>query len=190
MHDSRTVSIFLASLALAMCSNICVAQTTIYESSDRAGPVFSDQPSFNDSANPTAKKIRIEPMNGWQDAPATGAPANPAAAASYSSLAIVEPANEGTIHTNTGDFDLIVSSAPGLRNGDRIRVKLDGNLLNGSYNSVSIPVTADDWQAAAKPDDVKHTVQAAIVAPDGTPLIESAPVTFYAHRAVVRRQQR
>ena len=44
-------------LLLALCSALAAAQTTIYESQDKAGPVFSDQPS------PGAKELSLPPPN-------------------------------------------------------------------------------------------------------------------------------
>jgi hypothetical protein len=80
-----------------------------------------------------------------------------------------------------------VKISPALRaaKGDRIRMKLDGNLLASSYRAGRISLAATDWQAAA--DNVEHTLQAAIVDNTGAVLIESAPVQFFAHRATVRR---
>jgi len=172
-------------LAAAWCAT-CAAQGTVYESKDKAGPVFSDQPS------PGAKPVDLPPPNvvGPQRTP-KAQPAPVAAAPKYSSLAIASPADEGTIHTNTGEFDLRVRSVPALRAkaGDRYRVTLDGNPLAKAYGSSKIRISEADWQAAAG-SDTKHMLQVAVVGPAGATLIQSAPISFYAHRATVRKQQR
>lgn len=165
-----------------------LAAQTVYESRDKAGPVFSDQPS------PGAKPVTIEPTN---VIPATPAPppasapsATAAPATAYRSLVIAEPSNTGTLHSNTGAFEVRLRSSPGLRSsaGDRVRLTLDGNVLAGSYNTSRIRVTESDWQSAAS-GNVDHTLQAAIVDKSGQVLIESPPVVFYVHRATVGGRQ-
>ena len=122
--------VLLATL-LALCSTLATAQGTVYESKDRAGPVFSDAPSSG------AKSLELPPLSVIQEpqAPPQPPPAQTVAPAPYSGLTIVAPANEGTIHTNTGAFDLHVQIQPALRisDGDAIIVKLDGNRLGDPY---------------------------------------------------------
>jgi hypothetical protein len=174
----------IALLAAAWCAP-CAAQGTVYESKDKAGPVFSDQPSKG------AKPVELAPPN-VIETPRTPAarPAPAAAAPKYSSLAIASLANEDTVHTNTGDFDLRVRSVPALRAaaGDRYRVTIDGNPLPTTYASTKLRISAADWQAAAGGDE-KHTLRVAIVGPSGAISIESAPVSFYARRATVRKEE-
>ena len=178
MKSRLTVAILLA----LWCA-LAGAQGTVYESQGKDGPVFSDTPS------PGAKPVYVPPPNLMQGV--TPQPPAPAAAALsyYTGLAITVPANEGTIHSNTGSFDVRMQIAPALRSsaGDRLRIKLDGNLLTSRYHSARLHVTSADWNAAANPDDVAHTLQAAIVDRNGKVLLESAAVSFYAHRATVRR---
>lgn len=145
--------------------------------------MFSDQPS------PGARPIDLPPPNVIQvprTAPEQAAPAVPTPPP-YSSLLISSPQNEGTIHTNTGAFEVSVLAAPGLRTaaGDRIRVKLDGNLLAASYGSTDFQLTETDWQEVATAS-TEHTLQVAIVDRTGAVLVESAPINFYAHRAFRR----
>lgn len=171
-------------ILLATWSALAAAQGTIYESKDKAGPVFSDQPS------PGAKPIDLPPPNLMQGLPPPTPTPAAAPAPYYTAIAIAVPADGDTIHTNTGTSDIRARIAPALRaaKGDRIRVKLDGNLLASSYRSARISLTAADWQAAA--ENVEHTLQAAIVDSSGDVLLESAPVKFFAHRATVRRSVR
>lgn len=163
---------------------------TVYESRDKSGtPTFSDQPS------PGARPVTVGPANvvpstappAQASAPAS-APAAPAPA--YRTLTIVDPPNDGTVHSNTGAFEVQVRSSPGLRSGagDRVRLVLDGNLLPGRFDSTRIRLTESDWQSAAGGGGVQHTLQAAIVDKSGQLLIESAPVVFYVQRATVGRR--
>jgi hypothetical protein len=184
MATRATIGFCAALLAAAWCAP--GAGQTVYESKDKAGPVFSDQ------ASKGAKPVELAPPNvvGPQRTPKAG-PAPAAPAPKYTSLAIASLANEDTVHTNTGQFDFRVRSAPALRSaaGDRIRVTLDGNRVAKTFSSATVRISAADWQAAAG-GDAKHTLQVAIVGPTGATLIESAPVSFYAHRATVREGRR
>jgi hypothetical protein len=169
----------LAGLLSTGWGTLAVAQTPVYESKDKAGPVFSNQPS------PGAKQIELPPPNVIQmPSPVPQQRAEVAAAPTYRSLVISSPPNQGAIHSNTGVFDVSVRVSPSLRTnaGDRFRLKLDGHLLPGSYRSSTLTLTEADWQAAAR-NDAEHTLQAAIVDKAGAMVIESEPVRFYVHRA-------
>jgi hypothetical protein len=175
--------IFLATL-LALCSTLAMAQAAVYESKDKAGPVFSDAPT------PGAEPVALPPLS---VIPEPQTPPQPpqtqaVAPAPYSQLVIVTPANEGTIHTNTGAFDMRVQIQPSLRirNGDAIIVRLDGNQLARGYHGTAIHIKAADWARAATAESIEHSLQVAITDRTGAVLIESAPVRFYAHRAVRR----
>jgi hypothetical protein len=180
--------LFIAALLSTSCS-LAAAQGTVYESKDKAGPVFSGQPSYTDQPS-AAKPIVVPPPNlsqGIAPAQQPAAPAQP-----YTTITIATPANGDTIHTNTGAFAVRVKMSPALRTtrGDRIKVKLDGNLLAPTYKSAKPGVTAADWQAAAKSDNVEHTLQAAVIDRSGAVLAESAPVSFYVHRATRKMEHR
>jgi hypothetical protein len=165
-----------------MGSTLAAAQSTVYESKDKAGPVFSDQPSTG------AKQIELGPPSVIQTTPVPQQATPAATAPYYTALAISSPENEGTIHSNTGAFDVRLQLQPALRSarGDRIIVRLDGRPLKRRFSSVNFGVTEADWQSAAA-DNVEHTLQAVVVDKGGALLIESAPVKFYAHRAVRAR---
>jgi len=170
----------LVAILLAIGPTLAVAQSPVYESKDKAGPVFSDQPS------PGAKPIELGPPSVIQTTPAPRQPAPAAGAAPYyTALAISSPENGGTIHSNTGAFDVSVQLQPALRTsrGDRIEARLDGRALARRFSSARFGVTEADWQKSASPDNVEHTLQVVILDKTGAVLIESAPVKFFAHRA-------
>ena len=177
----------LVAIPLAIGCTLAAAQSTVYESQDKAGPVFSDQPSSGaKSINlPPPNVIQTDPVRPQQPAPAAPAPY-------YTALAISSPENGGTIHSNTGAFDVGVRLEPALRTsrGDRITAKLDGRMLTRSFGSAKLGITDADWQAAASSGDGEHTLQLAIVDKTGAVLIESAPVKFFARRATVHREAR
>lgn len=149
---------------------------TVYESKDKAGPVFSDRPS------PGAVPVELAPPNVVSTPAAKPAPAAPAAAASapaYRRLVIVRPAEQDMVHSNNGAFDVRATLSPALRPGDRVRVLIDGNLLPTTYRSTSLHISENNWRSSAVGDSGEHTLQLAVVGSDGTPWIESAPVRFY-----------
>ena len=170
-------------LALALCCVAATAQTTIYESKDKDGPVFSDQPS------PGAKELTLPPPNLVPGTAPLPQQAPQPALPVYRLLNILSPEDKGTVHTNTGAFEVRVQTAPDLRPDDRIRVKLDGRAIGRSFRSTTISLTEADWQAAASNTSVEHTLQAAVLDKDGKLLIESAPVVFYAHRTTANRRR-
>lgn len=177
---------WLAAMLVAIWPVLATAQETVYESKDKAGPVFSDQPS------PGGKAVDLPPPNVSTSPPTPQQQAAPAAAAPpYQSLSIVSPADQDTIHTNTGQFDVEVQVVPALRKGDGdvIHVMLDGTPLPETFASASFQVSESDWAAAANPDKVQHTLQVAVLDRSGAMLIQSAPVSFFAHRAS-RRERR
>jgi hypothetical protein len=173
----------LAALLAAGCT-LAAAQTPIYESKDKSGPVFSDKPASG------ATQVDLPPPNVIQTPKLPPPSAKPAAAAPppYRSLQITSLPDQGTIHTNTGAFELPFQLVPPLRRnaGDRVALVLDGRLVNRKFTWSPLHVTAADWGSAAGGDDV-HTLQLAVVDPNGTLLIESATVQFYARRATVGR---
>ena len=135
-------------------------------------------------------EVRLPPPNVIDTAAPQAQPApQQEGSTGYSQLAIVFPADQGTLHTNTGAFDLKVALQPALNAGDSFVVTLDGTPLAGRYTSGDIAVSEQDFQSAAS-DNVQHQLQVAVIDPGGNVLIAAAPVSFYVHRATVRQQAR
>ena len=175
----------LLPIALGALWSAAAAQAQIYESKDKSGaPVFSDTPS------PGSKDVTL-PAPNISDAPMPSvqrqAPATPA----YSELSIVSPSLGGTLHTNTGEFDVKVNLSPALNSnrGDRFVVKLDGTTLPGRYTSPTIEVTSQDFAAAAT-ENVQHQLDVSVVDKNGKILIAASPLTFYIQGAGVHRRSR
>jgi hypothetical protein len=175
---------WMIAAALAACATAPMAQT-VYESKDKAGPVFSDKPSLG------AKPVQLEPPNVVSPPVATPAPAQPAASApAYRRLQITRPAPLDSIHSNDGSFGIAAQLSPPLRPDDRVRVLIDGNLVPTVFRSTSPRITTNDWQSAALGDRGEHSLQLAVVDANGMPLIESPVVSFYLHRAAVGGKRR
>jgi len=154
------------------------AAQPVYESRDRAGPVFSDMPA------PGAREVHLPPANVMDSPAATPLPASPPAAAAYANLQITQPEDGGTVHSNTGQFSVALALEPPLRpeQGDALVVRLDGTVLPHRRSTLQFDVTVDEWQMAAR-DQVEHTLEVAVVDRAGKPLLVAAPVRFYVHRA-------
>lgn len=154
------------------------AAQPVYESHDRAGPVFSDMPT------PDAREVDLPPVNVMDSPAAPTLPPSPPAAATYTGLQITQPEEGGTVHSNTGQFSVALILEPPLKieRGDVIAVRLDGTLLPERRTSLQFDVTADEWQMAAR-DQVEHALEVAVVDRSGQELLVAAPVRFYVHRA-------
>ena len=169
---------------LTVLCGTALADEQIYESKEKSGvPEFSGQPTPGSEpvTLPAPNVIdttqpQVQPQAAQQDR-STG----------YSQLTILFPTQQGTLHTNTGAFDVKVAVQPALKTGDAFRVTLDGTALAGRYRSTDIPITSEDFEGAAA-DNVGHQLEVTVVDASGNALIAADPVSFYVHRATVRRR--
>jgi hypothetical protein len=168
-------------VALLTASSAASLAQTVFETRDKAGPVFSDKPS------PGAVAVDVTPQNVVSPPQVAPPPPPPAASAApaYRRLVITRPADQDMVHSNTGAFGISASLSPPLRPNDRVRVLLDGNLVPTVFRSTSVRLTEADWQSAALGTGGEHTLQLAVVDADGRPWIQSDPVRFYLRGASV-----
>ncbi|MCM8596198.1 hypothetical protein [Accumulibacter sp.] len=170
-------------LAVAVATLAAAARAQpVYESKDRAGPVFSDQPT------PGAREVDLPPLNIMDPVAAPPALPQPSpAATAYREFVVVEPADGGTVHTNTGQFTVRWRLDPALQSGqgDAIAVRLDGTLLPTTRTSSEFDISTDEWQLAAV-DSVEHQLQLSVVDRSGQVRIVAPVVSFYVHRAFRR----
>lgn len=170
--------------ALAFFSIGALAQT-VYETKGKDGPVFSDKPTAG------ASSVDLPPPNVISMPAVAPAPApTTQAAPAYRNLVILTPEAQGSIHSNTGAFDVKARLSPTLRSGDRILVSLDGTLLKTRFRSPNLRITDADWRATTNDDSAAHSLQLIVVDAKGAPLIESASVDFYMQRATVSKRRR
>ena len=169
------------SLLIFLLPAVVFAQT-VYQSRDKEGPVFSDTPS------PGAQPVDLPAANVIDTDTLTQQQTQPAAPG-YTAITILSPQDEDTLHTNTGEFQVILSLTPALISGNAISVSLDGKQLPTLRYSLQFNITPDEWQRAAA-DNVLHKLQVAVVDDTGNTLISANPVQFYVHRAFVRQPQR
>ncbi|MGE5129552.1 MAG: hypothetical protein ACM3IK_07970 [Sphingomonadaceae bacterium] len=85
-------------------------------------------------------------------------------------IAIVQPANEETIHSNQGDLTVQVAVSGGAPDGS-VQLVLDGAVLPHSYRANVIELIGIDRGT--------HTLQAMLLDAKGERLAASQPVTFY-----------
>ena len=168
-------------LLICLLPAVALAQT-VYESKDKEGPVFSDTPS------PGAQPVDLPPAS-VIDTPTPVQQQYQTAGSGYTSVTILSPQEQDTLHTNTGEFQVSLALSPGLQGGDAISVSLDGKQLPTLRYSLQFDITSNEWQSAAT-DNVLHQLQVMVVDSSGNPLITASPVQFYVHRAFVRQPQR
>ncbi|HTS55522.1 MAG TPA: DUF4124 domain-containing protein [Burkholderiales bacterium] len=169
---------------LTFLSPAVACAQAVYECPGQGGPVFSDTPC------PGGKRMDLGSPNviDTNAPPAQQAPTQPSASA-YTSFTIVSPEDGGTIHTNTGQFQVSVALSPALQGGNGISVSLDGTQLPTLRYSLEFDVTQEEWESAAAAN-VQHVLQASVLDRSGNTLIAATPVQFYVHRAFIRQQQR
>jgi hypothetical protein len=174
---------FAFALLLFLSPALACAQA-IYQCPGQDGPVFSDTPC------PGGKQMDLGPPNVIDtNAPAPQQAAAQPTASVYTVFGIVSPENDGTIHTNTGQFTVSLALTPPLQGGNAISVSLDGTQLPILRYSLQFDITQQEWETAAAAN-VQHLLQASVVDRAGNTLIAATPIQFYAHRAVIRQEQR
>jgi hypothetical protein len=154
---------------------IAALAQTVYESKDNEGPVFSDTPT------PGAQPIDLPPPN-VIDTPTPVQQQSQSTVPVYTSFTILSPQGQGTVHTNTGRFQVNLALSPALQGGNAIRVSLDESQLPTLRYTLQFNITSDEWQSFAR-DNVLHQLQVAIVDDSGNVLFAADPVQFYVHRS-------
>jgi hypothetical protein len=174
---------FVFALLIVLSSTVAFAQA-VYQCPGQDGPVFSDTPC------PGGKQMDLGPPNviDTNAPPQQQQAATQAIASAYSAFAILSPENEGTIHTNTGQFTVSLALTPGLQGGNAISVSLDGTQLPNLRYSLQFDITQEEWESAAAAN-VQHTLQAAVVDRAGNTLMAATAVQFYVHRAFIHREE-
>ena len=163
-------------LLICLLPAVALAQT-MYESQDKEGPVFSDTPS------PGAQPVDLPPANVIDSpTPAHQQPVSQPASPGYTAVTILSPQDQGTVHSNTGEFQVSLALTPALQGDNAISISLDGTTLPTQRYSLQFDITSDEWQSTAT-DNVLHQLQVAVVDNSGNTLITADPVRFYVHRA-------
>jgi uncharacterized protein DUF4124 len=147
----------------------CAHAATLYKWVDENGVVhYSDRPE------PGAEKIHVNAAQTYKAPPV--APSDSSRklppAVSYSRVAIASPIAEQVFVNTGGSVPVAADVQPSLQPGHQLWFLLDGSRVEGlSPNSTS--VTLDNV------DRGEHSLAAQVSDAAGTPIVTSAPVTFY-----------
>lgn len=96
----------------------------------------------------------------------------------YSRFAIVSPNDEQTIPTGqAGNVQVQLAIEPALRQGDRVQLRVDGNLRQSPMHTRVFALT--------QLERGEHRLQAELVDAQGTVLLATPAVTLYVQRASV-----
>ena len=175
-------AVWFAAVVLSGWTVAVAAQDKIYESTGqgrRAGVLRAAHARGDRDDAAASERNRHDAASGTT----AGGPAS-RHSTGYSQLAILFPAEQGTMHTNTGAFDVEVALQPALNAGDAFVVTLDGTALPAVTPLGTSPSPRRTSQSAAA-DNVQHQLQVAVVDAGGNVLITAGPVSFYVHRAAV-----
>ena len=171
--------------ALLTLLSPALALAQVYECPSQYGA-----PTFQDTPCAGGKQMDLGPPNVIDtNAPAPQQAVSQTSASAYTAFTIVSPENDGTIHTNTGEFTVKLELTPPLQGGNAISVSLDGTQLPTLRYSLQFDITQEEWESAAAAN-VQHLLQASVVDRAGSTLIAGTPVQFYAHRAFIKREDR
>ncbi|MBC7984820.1 MAG: DUF4124 domain-containing protein [Candidatus Obscuribacterales bacterium] len=156
-----------------------VAQT-IWKWKDKNGVThYSDQPG------PNAVRVDLQVQTYQPEVNASAEPPrrDSQPAATYTSLTITAPANDETIQGTGGQVSVQLQVDPGLQSGHVLQVSFDGKNISGE-GSTSLSYTLPEVERGS------HTIQASVVAANGSTLISSNAVTFHVRAPSINRPAR
>lgn len=157
-----------------LCASAAVGQ--IYKTTDKNGNVvFTDQPPTGDRP---AEEVKLKPLN---TTPATAArprqePAEEPAAPDYT-VSINFPTDETTIPMGPGNFSVVATTFPPLREGEMLQLQIDGADRGAAQRASNWDLT-NVFRGA-------HELTVQRKSPEGEVLATSEAVTVYVHRPSV-----
>jgi hypothetical protein len=101
--------------------------------------------------------------------------------AQYKVLEIISPEEQGTVRSAPGEVPVFVALDPALRQGDVLRVILDGKPWPGKFESTVIKLE--------NVDRGEHQIAVAVYDAKGRLVKQSDSHTFYLHRTIARPQK-
>jgi hypothetical protein len=137
---------------------------------------------YSDRPVPHAQQVRISTGGSKKAVPATAADAAEEESegslsgeiAGYRQFDIVVPAENESIRNNDGRVNIGLLLEPGLQEGHKIALKMDGNLLDGRFETTQL--------ALQKLARGSHRLQAVIFDAEGQLLTQSRAVNFHLRR--------
>ncbi|MCM2972488.1 DUF4124 domain-containing protein [Larsenimonas suaedae] len=151
---------------------------TVYRVVDEDGTVrFSDRPTPGASAVRPAMPDVVSPPSGGLAAPTSSQSVSEARRA-YRRFYIESPADKATIPPGyAGDIQVSVGVEPSLKDGDRVRLLLDGTPSQSAMRARVFMI--------AGVERGEHRIQAELIDEGGRVLRQSSPVTVFVKRAQV-----
>lgn len=165
----------IAASALLFLLTTLSAMAAVYKWTDTNGLVhFSDEP------HPGAERLNVGQPPVYSPPPVNLQAGQKAASTvtGYTDFGIVQPQSEATVRNNPGTVTVRFRIEPELRQGDHIRVLLDGQPVDTG------PLTATSVELHRVYRGT-HTLSAVIADKAGEVLARAGPVTFYMHRPSV-----
>lgn len=164
-------------LALAVCLFVAcgtVLAQKVYKVIQPDGTVlFTDSPP----AGEDAEQVEVQPINTTPGltSPRDAFDDSPAAELEqgYAEIRITSPADDASIRDNAGNVKVDVELSPGLRDGDKVELKLDGQSIGGGKKTA---FTLTDI------DRGSHSLQALVKNSAGKVVARSASITFTLQR--------
>lgn len=168
----------LLRLFVALSCLALLTGATIYRHVDSDGNVtFSDQPSDGaeamDIGSPSSYRSPPSPTPRERQPRERETEQEPEAV--YEQVRIISPADESTVRDNQGLVTVRAETRPGLRQGHRLAVLVNGEQRGEPQRSYSF--TVDEIHRG------EHTIQVRVIDRDGQSVAESAPHTIYMHQA-------
>jgi hypothetical protein len=153
------------------------AHAVVCKSVDAEGVVsYTDVPP-EDCANPirlpeySRYAPRLIPGSSGESSTLPGG----AAFTGYESMRIVEPQPGGAVRNDEGRVPVLITLQPGLQQGHRVTLTVDGRPLSSTFDDLSIELSGVQRGS--------HELQAAISDANGKRLIESSMVQFTMRQA-------
>lgn len=155
------------------------AQAEIYKTIDENGNVvYTDMKPRNTKS----EEVKLKPITPIEKvstgSPSYSAPREPDASEYYSDFEIIEPLNEATVR-NKRRFSVQVSIRPGLLTGHRVRLLLDGEVVETKRGLL---FSLEDVERGT------HTITAELL-DARRKVIKSSSNTVYIHRTIAPQSQ-
>jgi len=150
----------------------------VYKSVNADGVVI-----YSDTYVEGAERIRVRDSKSTTTAPAEQADQQEQGTAAapgtggYESLEVVQPENDATIRSNEGNVSVGLAVSPGLAQGHKVKIVVDGNELEGEMPTTQF--------ALSNLNRGTHTLVTRIVDEAGNVLISSNPITFHLRQASI-----
>ena len=151
-----------------------MAQAVICKSVDSEGVVsYADVP-----AGECGKPVKLPPNSTYapRQLPAAVGDSNTAAEpvekpfTAYESVTIVQPEQDATVRSNEGKVPVALALRPGLQQGHRVVLSIDGRAVPGEFDALAIELSGVERGT--------HSIRAKLIDASGKTLIESEPVSF------------